>query len=150
MNIGEERMEEAKHAIFIIRNKDGKYLQYDDIRWRSFLFLNCKIEDSFDSNQIKKFLWEKLGMDKDSISVQFLKDMVHQKISVPSNKKKKYHHYFYLVEFDLGKNMMKAKFKYQDISYQWFTMEELQKNKRIQDVNQDIVSYVENLMKERM
>ena len=54
------------------------------------------------------------------------------------------------MEFDLGKNMMKDKFKYQDISYQWFTMEELQKNKRIQEVNQDIVSYVENLMKERM
>ena len=116
MNIGEERMEEAKHAIFIIRNKDGKYLQYHDKRWRSFLFLNCKIEDSFGSNQIKKFLWERLGMDKDSISIQFLKDMVHQKISVPSNTKKKYHHYFYLVEFDLGKNMMKDKFKYQDIS----------------------------------
>lgn len=145
INVGDCLMEEKKHAILILRNRNGKYLQYYDKRWSSFLFLNCKIEDTFSDDQIKEFLKKTMGVYKDSISVQFLEDMIHKKVSIPRNKEKKYHHYFYLVDFDLLEEMEKESFEYQGVFYQWFTMDELQKNKRIREVNSDIVDYVRKL-----
>ena len=32
----------SKHAIIVIKN-NNKYLQYYDLRWDSYLFLNCKL-----------------------------------------------------------------------------------------------------------
>lgn len=149
MNIGDCLMLEKKHAILIIRDKNGKYLQYYDKRWDSFLFLNKKMNDTFDDNEIKDFLKETFGVLRTSISIQFLDDIIHNKVSIPANKEKKYHHYFYLVDFDLLEEMKKEKFEYQNNSYRWFTMEELQKNKRIQEVNSDIVDYVRKLTNEK-
>lgn len=146
INVGDCSMEEKKHAIVIIRNKDGKFLQYYDKRWDSYLFLNCKMDDNSGNDKIKSFLNEQFGISTHSIAVKFLDDIVHQKFSVSSNKEKKYHHYFYLVDVDMPEDMKMEEFEYQLISYQWFSMEELQNDKRIQEVNHDIVSYVKELL----
>lgn len=36
-------MDKHMHAIIIIKNEKGEYLQYYDERWNSYLFLNCKL-----------------------------------------------------------------------------------------------------------
>ena len=41
---------ERRHAIIIIKNKDGQYLQIFQDTWNSYLFLNCKIQDKIDTS----------------------------------------------------------------------------------------------------
>ena len=42
----------GKHAIIIIKNKKNEYLQYFDKNWNSYLFMNCKVDNSSDNNLI--------------------------------------------------------------------------------------------------
>ena len=45
----------SKHAIIIIKNAKGEYLQYYEDSWNSYLFLNCKQEDSWDITKISDY-----------------------------------------------------------------------------------------------
>ena len=42
----------GKHAIIVIKNEKNEYLQYYDKRWNSYLFLNCKMNDKLEKNDI--------------------------------------------------------------------------------------------------
>ena len=46
-----------KHAIIVIKNKKGEYLQYFEPSWQSYLFLNCKLENSYDTAKISEVVW---------------------------------------------------------------------------------------------
>ena len=35
----------SKHAIIIVKNMRGEYLQYYENSWNGYLFLNCKCEN---------------------------------------------------------------------------------------------------------
>lgn len=136
----------TKHAIMIIRNQKGDYLQYYDKRWNSYLFLNSKIDDDFKDSSIETILQEKLDGLKKINSIQFLGDKLHRKYSVSADCEKEYHHYFYLVKIDLLEYMKQEEFECHQISYKWFGMKELQKDVRIQEVNRDIIEYVGEFM----
>lgn len=127
----------SKHAVALIK-KDNKYLQYYDNRWDSYLFVNYKMLDNFKDNDLKKYI-DTLLMT--NCEVKYITDIVHTKYSVSHKTMKEYHHYFYSVNCNINSN----NFKINDIEYKWFTMEELKNNKRIMEVNSDIVSIVENL-----
>ena len=126
---------EHKHTILIIKNKD-KYLQYFDERWNSYLFLNTKVQGSVNEKELIKFIEERFNI-KD-VTVEYKFDKVHSKYSPTANKEKTYHHYFYKVNLNLEDN----DFKINDIDYKWFTMDELEADKRIQEINSDIVSFI--------
>ena len=123
-------MKEHKHYIIVIMNED-KLLQYYDNRWKSYLFLNTK-ED------LSKYVSTKLN-DKIN-NIELLDDIVHQKYSIPHHVNKLYHHIIYKVT--LEKNLPLETFKINGIEYKWFSIEELKNNKRIQEVNSDIVNFV--------
>lgn len=130
-----EKQLEHKHTILIIKNKD-KYLQYFDKKWNSYLFLNTKVENSVNEEEIKKHIKKLFNVD--NISLEYKFDKVHSKYSPTANKEKTYHHYFYKVNINLEDN----DFKINDIDYKWFTMDELETDKRIQEINSDIVSFI--------
>ena len=113
---------EHVHSIMIIK-KENKYLNYYDDRWKMYLFPNMK------GNNI-----EEIKAKYKTDNVKFLFDKVHEKFSVSNNKIKLYHHYFY--EVKLLNNITMSE------EYKWFSMEELQKNDRIQKINSDIVEYI--------
>lgn len=139
-------MEEHRHAIIIIKNSQGEYLQYYDSRWNSFLFLNLKMNKDFDENDIKENVYKKLGISVNSITTKFLMDKKHKKFSESAKIEKEYHHYFYLVNIDIIPDFMKeGDFILNDIQYKWFTMEQLENDERIQKVNSDIVNYIKSL-----
>lgn len=123
-------MKEHKHYIIVIMNED-KILQYYDNRWKSYLFLNTK-ED------LSKYVSTKLNNKINNI--ELLDDIVHQKYSIPYHVNKLYHHIIYKVT--LEKNLPLETFKINGIEYKWFSIEELKNNKRIQEVNSDIVNFV--------
>ena len=121
------------HAIIIIKNKD-KYLQYYDERWDSYLFPNMKLKDEFTDIDIIEYVENNLN--KKVIDCTFIKNIIHSKYSVSHKEVREYNHYFYLVNID----------NYDfDNTYKFFSMDELKNNKRIMEVNSDIVSYIEEM-----
>lgn len=122
-----------KHAIIIIKDKD-KYLQYYEKTWESYLFINCKIVNENDYEYIKKTIKEKHDIEINRIKL--IKDIIHTKYSVKNKINKEYHHYFYQVEIN-NKDL--------DDNYKYFSYKELTENKRIMEVNSDIVEYVREI-----
>lgn len=121
------------HAIIIIKNKD-KYLQYYDERWDSYLFPNMKLKEEFTDIDIIEYVENNLN--KKVIDCTFIKNIIHSKYSVSHKEVREYNHYFYLVNID----------NYDfDNTYKFFSMDELKNNKRIMEVNSDIVSYIEEM-----
>lgn len=108
---------EHVHSIILIK-KDGKYLNYFDDRWNMYLFPNIKGNDI---DQIKK----KFNTNE----VKFLFDKVHEKYSVSHNENRVYHHYFYEIFSD-------------NIEGEYFSLEELLKNKKIREYNGDVISFI--------
>lgn len=132
---------ESRHAIIVIKDMNNNYLQYYDDRWNSFLFLNCKVNDCRDILKVKNEVYEKIGVDDCLVDYKF--DKVHTKFSVSNGIDKTYHHYFYEVkinDFDKGNE-----FEIGDIKFKWFSYDDLLNDKRIQEVNSDIVDFIKNI-----
>lgn len=132
----------GKHAIIVIKNSKDEYLQYYDTKWKSNLFLNCKLDDNYNDETVKRYVSNLLG--KKDVKCEFIDKIIHTKLSVPNNKTKEYQHYFYNVSIDLD-NMGDKEFDYNGNEYRWFSYDELLNDKRIQEVNHDIVEYVHDL-----
>lgn len=130
----------SKHAIIIVKNNNNEYLQCYESSWKSYLFLNCKVKEKNDLEPVKTCIKEKLGVDTQNITYLFNK--IHSKYSVKHQKMREYEHYFYLV--DVGsKDLMSVKeFEFNDNKFKWFRMEELENDSRIQEVNSDIVKFI--------
>ena len=130
----------SKHAILLIKNKKGEYLQYLEPTWQSYLFLNCKVASRTDTHPVADLIFDKLGVSTHNI--QYLFDKVHSKYSVKHQKMRKYHHYFFLVDIDLNDKMVDKEFTINDTKFKWFSMPMLESDKRIQEVNGDIVGFI--------
>lgn len=139
-------MSEHKHSIMIIRNKEGEYLNYFDNRWNSYLFLNSKIYDYPEENTETKYIADKLNIAEKNIDISMIYEKIHTKYSESAKKNKEYHHYFYNVLIKQAPHFFtKKEFTINEIKYRWFSMKELQEDKRIQKVNSDIVEIVKEL-----
>lgn len=139
-------MSEHKHNILIIKNLKGEYLQYYDERWNSYLFLNNKTQATPNNQNEKDFLENKLFIDRETISINLKKDVIHTKYSESAKKDKLYHHFFYEVILSKELPLIAEKtFTINDIKYRWFSLEELESDARIQEVNSDIVGMVKEL-----
>ena len=87
----------SKHAIIVIKN-NNRYLQYYDLRWDSYLFLNCKLLDNNMLEIVSEFVSKSLNIDKKYIKVKYIDFKVHKKFSESAKVEKEYTHYFYQVE----------------------------------------------------
>lgn len=130
----------GKHAIIVIKNKKDEYLQYFDERWNSYLFLNCKLNDNFDDNTIKKYVADTLKLDESDISCKFITNKVHTKFSESAKKIKEYDHYFYSVEINKLENL-----KTENANFSWYSFDRLLTDERIQKVNSDIVGFIKDM-----
>ena len=129
----------SKHAIIIIKNEKDEYLQYYEESWHSYLFLNCKQEDSNDLNKIKDIVLEKLEINPRKIDYLFTK--IHSKYSVKHEKIREYEHYFYLV--DIGTEFIdKKEFIINNTKFKWLSMEELENDPEIMQINGDIIEFI--------
>ena len=131
----------SKHIIMVLKNGNNEYLQYYDNRWDSLLFLNCKKTDSFDENDLKNEIINRFD-NVDDIKFKYIGQKTHTKFSVSNQKMKEYCHDFYLVSFSLPDYMNSKEFICKDIDYVWYSMNELESDSRVQEVNSDIVSYI--------
>ena len=112
---------ESVHSIIIIKKGD-KYLNYYDDRWGIYLFPNMK------GNNI-----EEIKTKYNTNDVKLLFDKVHDKYSVSHNKVRTYHHYFYEVNTD--------------VDGEYFTIDELLKDKKVKENNSDIICFIRDYYK---
>lgn len=125
----------GKHSILIIKNENKEYLQKYIDNWSSYLFLNCKLKDYTDIETVRKYIKEELGVT--DFKVDFVAYKIHNKFSQKDKIIKEYIHYFFNVKIN-EEYTLKEGFK-------WFSMEELENDKRIMEVNSDIVGHVKKL-----
>ena len=133
----------GKHAIIVIKNEKNEYLQYFDEKWNSYLFMNCKMKSKDDIDSIIGELSNSIYLEKEDVKIFFIGEKVHRKFSESAKIEKEYQHYFYKVE--VLKNIdkfNKKEFMNSNKKYKWFSFDELEKDKRIQKVNRDIVEYI--------
>ena len=140
-------MSEHIHSIIIIKNNKGEYLQYFDNRWNSFLFPNCKLVDENHELAIKQYLIQTFNiMQTEKYSINYITDKVHNKFSESAKINKEYHHYFYSIEFESMPDIFNNKtFTIEDKNFKWFSLTELEQDKRIQQVNSDIIGLVKSV-----
>ena len=129
----------SKHAIIIAKNMRGEYLQYYENSWNGYLFLNCKCENNKDIAKISGTVLEKLGIKP--LKIDYLFTKIHSKYSVKHEKMREYEHYFYLV--DIGTEFIdKKEFIINNTKFKWLSMEELENDSEIMQINGDIISLV--------
>lgn len=128
------------HSIIVIKNERNQYLQYFDERWNSYLFLNCKLPNGEDSNAVENKVADALKIDKKLIKVSLVDSKRHKKFSESAKIEKEYTHYFYNVNLDLKLN--DNDFEIDGIKYKWFSYSDLLNDRRIQEVNSDIVQFI--------
>ena len=133
----------GKHAIIVIKNEDGQYLQYYDNRWSSLLFPNCKLNENFNNQNIIEYISSKLEITKEIIECEYIGEKTHTKFSESAQKNKEYEHYFYNVNIkEQPINMKSKEFYINDEKYIWCSYNELEKNERVQKTNSDILNFV--------
>ena len=129
----------SKHAIIIIKNEKDEYLQYYEESWHSYLFLNCKCENNKDIAKISDTVLEKLGIKP--LKIDYLFTKIHSKYSVKHEKIREYEHYFYLV--DIGTEFIdKKEFVINNTKFKWLSMEELENDPEIMQINGDIIEFI--------
>lgn len=136
----------GKHAIITIKNKKGEYLQYFDERWKSFLFPNCKLINDNHKELILECLKDKFNLNFTDIKINYLTDKIHEKFSESDKIIKEYHHYFYQIQYLELPNQLKNKtFINNNIRFAWLSLNELESDERIQEVNLDIVGFIKEM-----
>lgn len=129
-----------KHSIIVIK-KENKYLQYYDKDWKSYLFPNCKIENKNDIHKIKEYLKQELDLGNEEI--EYIGEKTHSKFSERDKIIKEYEHYFYLIELkEYSEYFKNNEFEINSNIFKWFSYNQLLANERIQKVNSDIVSFI--------
>lgn len=130
----------GKHAIIVIKNEEGEYLQYFDKKWNSYLFLNCKLPHGDDSEAVKNKIADDLNIRKDLIKATLIGKKQHRKFSESAKIEKEYIHYFYNVKMDT--KLEEKEFLLNNTKYKWFSHFDLEENKRIMQVNGDIIQFI--------
>ena len=139
-------MNKHKHASRIIKNDKNEYLQYYEKNWKSYLFLNCKLLDNFKEQDIMEEVTQRLKLSNNNLKCKYIDDKIHKKYSVSAEKEKEYHHYFYSIEIENMPSFMKEEsFSMNNIKYSWYSLEELENDSRIQEVNSDIVGFIKKM-----
>lgn len=133
----------SRHSIIIIQNSKNEYLQYFDKEWESYLFLNCKLPNGEDRVAVINKISEDLEVEKEFIEVTYCTLKKHKKFSQRAKHEKEYVHYFYKAKID--KQLEDAQFTIKGVNYKWFSYDELMQDKRIQEVNSDIVQFVKEI-----
>lgn len=129
----------SKHAIIIVKNMRDEYLQYYENSWNGYLFLNCKCENNKDIAKISDTVLEKLGIKL--LKIDYLFTKIHSKYSVKHEKMREYEHYFYLV--DIGTEFIdKKEFVINNTNFKWLSMEELENDPEIMQINGDIIGFI--------
>ena len=146
----ENLMKEHPHSIVLIKDtfhsNDNRFLLYYDARWNCRLFLNYATITSdyeLDMENIVRHLQMELKVSKNNLDGAFAFEKVHEKYSVSAKENRCYRHRFYqflIKQFD--EKIEKDSIEIDGKKFYWMSIAEMEQDKRIMEVNSDIVSMV--------
>ena len=145
-------MKEHPHSIVLLKDtfntNSNRYLVYYDSRWNCKLFLNYATITSDmeqDEKNISKHLQMELKVEEDKIIGGYEFEKVHEKFSVSANENKCYRHRFYkYFVTTFPDKLKKDSFEIDGKKFYWMSIAEMENDKRIMEVNSDIVNMVKN------
>ena len=149
----ENLMKEHPHSIVLIKDtfhsNDNRFLLYYDARWDCKLFPNYATITSDlaqDEKNITKHLQMELKISQDNLEGAFAFEKVHEKYSVSAKENRCYRHRFYqfLIK-EFNKNIEQDSFEIDGKKFYWMSIAEMEQDKRIMEVNSDIVSMVKKV-----
>lgn len=140
------------HSLIAVKdtfNVDSKrYLLYFDEKWDCKLFLNFKTVDENNENNIIENLSSNLGVDRNSIQCRIKGTQVKEKYSVSHKEMRTYNHRLYEVSIsDFPEYMRHDHFVRNGKHYYWMSIENMRKDKEIQEKNLEIVEFVNSQLK---
>lgn len=149
----ENLMKEHPHSIVLIKDtfhlNDNRFLLYYDARWDCRLFLNYATVTSdfeLDQKNIAKHLQMELKVSQDNLEGTFAFEKVHEKYSVSAKENRCYRHRFYqfLIK-EFNEEIEQDSFEIDGKKFYWMSIAEMEQDKRIMEVNSDIVSMVKKV-----
>lgn len=134
---------EKKHAfsLSLISNENRFLLKYDR-RWKCYLFPYTRTKLENDKEFVQDCFFKLTGINKACDKVLEHEDT---KYSYSDGFEKTYSHTYYLFNLDIGKSILSRKnsFKIGKDNYRWFTIQEMRENKKIEERNSEIVTFVD-------
>lgn len=133
-------------SLVVLKDTSGKFknsylLRYDH-RWKCFLLPYLQTHDQDDKKFIQEYVDNVLELCDAEIKDVKFDDVV--KYSVSDNMTKKYHHTFYLVNFNASdsKLITKRTIVINGEKFKWFTIDQMKRNKVIEQKNSETVNFI--------
>lgn len=126
-------------SLLAIVNPSGQYLQKWDNRWESWLFPYIR---STDNNKSNMDAYASKMLDE-VVATKYVTCAKHCKYSVSDNVYKIYNHKLYKLLLNVvPQNMREHIFEIDGIKYRWMSIQEMEKDARIMEINEEIVAFV--------
>lgn len=129
------------------QNHNDRFLLLYDKRWKCYLLPYFSTSDNEQENQQKAidFIRTNFSIAADEISIKTLGEKTHTKYSVSNERTKTYKHTFYEIKIHSSNaKLIKKSFKIYDKRFKWFSIAEMQNNKRIMSTNSDVIEELRN------
>lgn len=147
-----EKLDEVTHPFSIIAIKDtfneypNRFLVYYDERWDCKFFPSYKTVDNNEEN-IKARLSSELKLDMENIELEFKTFEIHKKYSVSHNENRVYEHRVYIAKVtDFIDIIRMDEFEIDGKKFCWMTINEMEKDERIMEVNSDVVGLIKSIV----
>ena len=128
-------------SLIAVRNSEGKYLQKYDDRWKSWLFPYVGTTENNKEN-VDDFVSQLLGKE---VETNYIATAKHCKYSVSDCVYKIFNHKLYGLSLEVvSPNMEEGIFVLNGNRYKWMSIEEMENDDRILDVNEDIVAFIKS------
>jgi mRNA-degrading endonuclease toxin of MazEF toxin-antitoxin module len=126
-------------SLLAIKNKNEKYLQKFDRRWKCWLFPYIRSTDTNKEN-VDNFASDLLQLE---ISTEYVSQATHCKYSVSDDVYKIYNHKLYKVFLDvIPEHMQDDSFSIDGTEYKWMSMKEIENDEIIMEKNDEVVAFV--------
>lgn len=144
------KLNEITHNYSIIAIRDSfnkypnKYLVYYDNRWECKLFLNYK-DNINNADFIKDHLSRELKIEKSNMKIDYVSQLISEKISGSDGQKKVYSHKLFMVTINEFPEVMKSdSFIIDGRTYFWNSIIDLENDSSAMEKNSDIIKFVKD------
>lgn len=142
-------LNKVTHPFSIVAVKDtfnkfpNRFLLYYDERWKCKFFFSYKTNSDNNEDNIKKRLSNELKISSSSISTEYKAEEIYEKYSVSDQVSKTYAHKIYSAKISRFPDDLKHdEFEIDGKHFYWMTIQEMEQDERIKEVNMDVVDLV--------
>lgn len=128
-------------SLLAVKNSSGQFLQKYDNRWKSWLFPYVRSTEENKKN-VDEYISKLLGMQ---LKAEYVTCAKHCKYSVSDDVYKIYNHKLYEVLFgSVPEAMNNDSFELNGDTYKWMSIQDMEYDTRIMEVNEEIVAFVKS------